>query len=311
MVQGFVSFQITTIPVGKFPNDNNNMSCYNSMNIDLNRCRARRRFQHWNSYHNIDVATDENNQSGFGSSNKKGDVSEFEQYKDPRYWNKPVYTIAFPALLGMMSDPLLSLIDTIFVGQLNNQRIYKSSKFSRLSSGKSETGNGVELGALGACTSIFHLAFNTFKATTSVTTTLVSNAIATSDEDDSSDEKNDSNNMVQQVLSTSLGFAFITGMLLSTVLLTNSSTILKHMSIASNSPLYNPAKTYLSFRAFAAPAVLTLSVCEGAFRGIGDTMVPLLASSFASIGNLILDYALMFGVVHWGIGGAAIATAAR
>ena len=66
-------------------------------------------------------------------------------------WTTPTLGIAIPALIGMIADPLLSLMDTLYVSQLGS----------------------LELAALGACTSIFHLAFNVFRATTAATTSLV------------------------------------------------------------------------------------------------------------------------------------------
>jgi len=66
-------------------------------------------------------------------------------------WTKQTFEIGVPALIGMIADPLLSLVDTGFVGRLG----------------------AIPLAALGACTSIFHLAFNAFRATTTATTSLV------------------------------------------------------------------------------------------------------------------------------------------
>jgi MATE family multidrug resistance protein len=61
-------------------------------------------------------------------------------------------------------------------------------------------------------------------------------------------------------------------------------------------------------RLWAAPAVLFIGVAEGAFRGYGDTTIPLLASLTAALLNLILDPLLMF-TLGWGVKGAALATA--
>ena len=55
--------------------------------------------------------------------------------------------------------------------------------------------------------------------------------------------------------------------------------------------------------------VLALVVSEGAFRGYGDTKIPLVASLVASLINLVLDPIHMFPPIHWGVTGAATATA--
>ena len=64
--------------------------------------------------------------------------------KESYHWTSQHFELAVPALIGMLADPLLSLMDTAYVGRVGP----------------------TELAALGACTSIFHLAFNAFRATT-------------------------------------------------------------------------------------------------------------------------------------------------
>lgn len=51
---------------------------------------------------------------------------------------------------------------------------------------------------------------------------------------------------------------------------------------------------YLRARALAAPAVLMLMVCEGAYRGAGDTLTPLPIALAIALVNLVLDPLLIF-----------------
>lgn len=51
---------------------------------------------------------------------------------------------------------------------------------------------------------------------------------------------------------------------------------------------------YLRARALAAPAVLMLMVCEGAYRGSGDTLTPLPIALAIALVNLVLDPLLIF-----------------
>lgn len=190
-------------------------------------------------------------------------------------WTKQNIAIALPALIGMLADPLLSLMDTAYVGRVGS----------------------MELAALGACTSIFHLAFNAFRATTAATTSLVANSLA----------KN--RRRAQSVTSLSLKFGWWLGVSVLISLLLFGNKALSGMGVAMDSPLYSPAAAYLFTRCWAAPVVLVLSVAEGAFRGYGDTVIPLAASLTAAFINLILDPVLMFKPVGWGVRGAAAATA--
>jgi putative MATE family efflux protein len=187
-------------------------------------------------------------------------------------WWKPMIAICVPAWVGMMADPVLSMMDTAFVGRLGS----------------------VELAALGACTSIFHLAFNAFRATTAATTTLVAAA-------ESKEEQ-------KKVIQVSMALGFVLGWGVLGVLQFGGPWFLARMGVPATSALYKPALQYLTARAWAGPAVLGLVVAEGAFRGFGDTKIPLVASLFAAAINLVLDPILIFSC-GLGVTGAAAATA--
>ena len=191
-------------------------------------------------------------------------------------WTKPTLSIAIPAVIGMLADPLLSLMDTAYVGRLGS----------------------LELAALGSCTGIFHLAFNSFRATTAATTSLVGTSLQQSKDD------------VRSVTSISLGLGIGIGILLLGVLLGFGNFGLNVMGVSRQfSPQYPAAASYLFTRAFSAPAVLFIVVAEGVFRGYGNTTIPLLASLIAALINLVLDPVLMFKPIGWGVAGAAAATA--
>ena len=200
----------------------------------------------------------------------KDDGTSIEKFN----WTKQTLQITGPALIGMLADPLLSLMDTAYVGRLGTR----------------------ELAALGACTSIFHLAFNAFRATTTATTSLVASALQR-------DPK-----QAQEVTSISLKFAFFMGLCVMIGLRTAGTWCLETMGIPVGSALYTPAKQYLMTRLWAAPVVLGILVSEGTFRGYGDTTVPLRASLVAASINLVLDPILMFPL-GFGVMGAAAATA--
>jgi Na+-driven multidrug efflux pump len=99
------------------------------------------------------------------------------------------------------------------------------------------------------------------------------------------------------------------GVAVTVTLLVTGKYALAGMGVDVNSPLYKPAAEYLFTRCWAAPVVLLMGVAEGAFRGYGNTVVPALASITAALMNLVLDPLLIFNPVHWGVRGAAAATA--
>jgi MATE family multidrug resistance protein len=208
-------------------------------------------------------------QSTVTPEEKAGDTDDDET---PNYrWTAQNFELAVPAMVGMLADPLLSLMDTAYVGRVG----------------------ATELAALGACTSIFHLAFNAFRATTTATTSLVGNA-------ESEDER-------RQIIKVSLSLGIVLGIVVMAGLEKSGPWCLKTMGVPRHSPLFKPAISYLGTRLWAAPAVLAIVVAEGAFRGYGDTKIPLVASLAASCINLLLDPLLMFPL-GMGVAGAAAAT---
>ncbi|VEU40202.1 unnamed protein product [Pseudo-nitzschia multistriata] len=191
-------------------------------------------------------------------------------------WTSRAAALALPALIGMLADPLLSVMDTVCVGRL-------SASGTR------------DLAALGACTSLFHLAFNAFRATTAATTSLVGK---------SSDEHER-----RQIVQISLNLGLLLGLGVVVFLRVFGPWCLGCMGVPGSSPLFGPSRAYLFTRSPAAPAVLAATVAEGAFRGYGDTRIPLLASGVAALLNAVLDPVLMLPPFSMGVRGAALATA--
>lgn len=189
-------------------------------------------------------------------------------------WTKQNLAIALPALMGLLADPLLSIVDTAFVGR--------------------SVGGAIDLAALGVCTSIFHMAFTVFRASTVATTSLVGSA-------STPEEK-------RQTTKISMGFALAMGTFVFLSLRLAGGHMLTGMAVAPNSDVFRSACSYLYTRSWAAPAVLFVLVAEGAFRGNGDSKTPLVAASVAAVVNLILDPLLMFPL-RMGMAGAAAATA--
>jgi putative MATE family efflux protein len=207
------------------------------------------------------------------SSKKTYDNEEVDENGKKTYnWAAQNYQLAIPALIGMLADPLLSLMDTAYVGRVGT----------------------TELAALGACTSIFHLAFHAFRATTAATTSLIGSA--------STEVEKQEITMISLTLGVFLGFALLG------VLRAAGPWCLHTMGVPRSSALFIPADAYLKTRMWAAPVVLMIVVAEGAFRGEGNTRIPLLASLTASVVNFVLDPILMFPL-GMGVRGAAAATA--
>lgn len=259
------------------------------------------------------------------NANDNDDSVNFDKSDEDRHdnynWSAQTVSIALPALAGMMTDPILSMVDTLFVGQLGatTSTLTPTTKTAAAAAAaSSSSSSSIPLAALGACTSIFHLAFHCVKGTTATTASLIAGAVV---RDKQKRQQDDKQGITQKettlIAQTSMQQAFATGAVISLFLLLFGTNCLNAMGIPSSSTqLFASAFTYLNYRAVAAPAVVLLTASEGIFRGLGDVITPWKVSLVVAGLNLILDPFCMFrkqcgmGMMGFGLGikGAAVAT---
>ena len=180
--------------------------------------------------------------------------------------------LAIPALGALAADPLVSIVDTAFVGRLGT----------------------VPLAALGVNAAIFSLAFVVFNFLAYGTTPRVARAWARGD-----------SRAVSASVMQALVIAVTAGTVATLLLLVAGGVIVTAMGATGD--LYEPALAYLRIRALAGPAVLIVMAGHGIFRGIQDTRTPLWITLGLNLVNLVLDPILIFWV-GWGLEGAAWAT---
>ena len=187
-------------------------------------------------------------------------------------YDRQILRLAVPALGALAADPLVTLVDTAFVGRLG----------------------ATELGALGINAAVFSLSFALFNFLAYGTTPLVAAAWGKGDRE-----------AAGRVVLQAMGLALVIGMMAVAILETMWLPLLRAMQAGPD--LLQPAGEYLRIRALAAPAVLLVTVGHGAYRGMQDTRTPLLVTVGFNVVNLVGDPLLIF-VAGWGLRGAAIAT---
>ncbi len=189
-----------------------------------------------------------------------------------RRFDREILALAVPALGALAADPLVSIVDTIFVGRL-----------------------GVTpLAALGVNTSVFSLAFVVFNFLAYGTTPRVARAVGAGDRA-----------AAGKVTVQALVLAGAIGLVVVLALEAFAEPIVATMG--ARGELRGPAISYLRIRALAGPAVLLIMAGHGVFRGFQDTRTPLLVTLGLNLVNLALDPLLIFGL-GWGLEGAAAAT---
>lgn len=189
-----------------------------------------------------------------------------------RRFDKAILALALPALGALAADPLVSLVDTAFVGRLGAS----------------------ELGALGINSAIFALSFFVFNFLAYGTTPMIAKALGKAD-----------SKQAGRVIMQAFSLAALLGLLALFVLELFALPIVKLMGATAE--LQDPSLTYLRIRAFAAPAVLFITAGNGVFRGFQNTRTPFIITLALNAVNLILDPLFIF-VFGWGLAGAAWAT---
>ncbi|CAB4278409.1 unnamed protein product [Prunus armeniaca] len=230
-----------------------------------------------------------------------------------------IASIALPAALALTADPIASLVDTAFIGQIGP----------------------VELAAVGVSIALFNQASRiAIFPLVSVTTSFVAeeDAIGTaSPEENQNDyletgpsingetrqlipERGTDQNAYKPVgasfeivttnhqkryipsASSAMVIGSILGLIQAIFLISAAKPLLNFMG---DSPMLKPAQQYLILRSFGAPAVLLSLAMQGVFRGFKDTKTPLYATVAGDVTNIILDPIFMF-VFRLGVNGAAI-----
>ncbi|MFS7907424.1 putative multi antimicrobial extrusion protein [Helianthus anomalus] len=207
--------------------------------------------------------------------------------------------IALPAALALTADPIASLVDTAFIGQIG----------------------AIELAAVGVSIAVFNQVSRiAIFPLVSITTSFVAEEDAVSNSSNENLEMNEQteNRMLLQQehkmieppdaeslvtshkkkripsASSALIIGSVLGFLQAAFLIIGAKPVLGFMGIKSDSPMLHPAQQYLKLRSLGAPAVLLSLAMQGVFRVAGD------------VTNIILDPIFIF-VFGLGVSGAAIA----
>lgn len=187
---------------------------------------------------------------------------------------RTILALSIPALGSLAADPLLSLVDTAFVGRLG----------------------AVPLAALGVDTALFAFAFSIFNFLAYATTPMVAQARGRGDVPGSGV-------VVQRAMALALGLGVV-----STAFLWFLAEPLVRL-MQAGPEVVEPAVSYLRIRSFAIVALLIITSANGAYRGFKDTRTPLYVTLAVNGLNAVLDWWFIFGL-GLGLEGAALATVA-
>jgi putative MATE family efflux protein len=178
---------------------------------------------------------------------------------------KDVVLFAIPILMVPIADPLMSLIDVVFLGQFSSS---------------------LNVAGLSPATLIFNFAFYSFTALTIATVATVADRLRQGKDDEAG-----------RVLSTSLILGVAAGGLVALFLKVGNVALLR--MTACESVLLPIASQYLSIRAWAFPAAIATSVLQGSFIAQRDSGTPFKIVLTSIVLSALGDYVLIsrgFGI---------------
>uniref|UniRef100_A0A7S1BDZ0 Protein DETOXIFICATION n=1 Tax=Corethron hystrix TaxID=216773 RepID=A0A7S1BDZ0_9STRA len=195
---------------------------------------------------------------------------------------KSILSLAIPALLALSIDPLMTLVDTIFVGRYPG----------------SEASSSEALAGMGSASALLTLAFYVMNFLATATAPLVGRKRSEGDE-----------NGAISTASRALSLSMLLGLALAVILIFCGPTVLLDaMGADYTGPAgREAAEDFVIVRAFAAPAVLVSGAASGVLRGFLDTLTPTIVLTLANVVNLCLDV-LLVQYLGMGTTGAALAT---
>lgn len=188
-------------------------------------------------------------------------------------WDAEIFSLALPALLTTLLDPLMGLIDASIIGRVGT----------------------VQLAAVSCSTVLSNFSTFIFNFLLYTTTPRIAAAASRNDMD-----------QVSKITAHGLWLAIAIGVITSTVLFFGCPVF---FTILGATPeVMGHAVNFFRIRCLATPAIMMTYVMSGVFRGFKDTQATLISSTWSNVAHIILDYICIFGL-NMGALGAAVATA--
>lgn len=190
--------------------------------------------------------------------------------------DRELLTIAGPALLALVVDPIATLVDTACAGSLG----------------------ATHLAALGSAASLIGLVSKTFNFLLSVTTSAVAAEAplelgarggGAGGGGGGGGAQQGLPPSVLELAVSALALATAIGLVLAVAVLCGAGALLRAAGIGADSAVYAPALGYLRARALGLPFMLGGMALVGVSRGLRDTRTPLLALCASSAANAALD----------------------
>lgn len=195
---------------------------------------------------------------------------------------KEINSLAIPAILYNITEPLIGLVDTAIIGQIGED--------STIAQG------GVGLAAGLITTLVWGFAQMRTSLSAIISRQFGANKIE----------------IIKSLVPQTLLLTFFTGLILSILLITNYNYLANLVYGEINTNTFNYSKEYFIIRSYGLPLSLSIALFFGVFRGFQNTSWAMYISLLGGFSNIVLDLILVLGIEHivspMGVKGAAWAS---
>lgn len=195
---------------------------------------------------------------------------------------KEINSLAIPAILYNITEPLIGLVDTAIIGQIGED--------STIAQG------GVGLAAGLIATLVWGFAQMRTSLSAIISRQFGANKIE----------------IIKSLVPQTLLLTFFTGLILSILLITNYNYLANLVYGEINTNTFNYSKEYFIIRSYGLPLSLSIALFFGVFRGFQNTSWAMYISLLGGFSNIVLDLILVLGIEHivspMGVKGAAWAS---
>ncbi|MDA9808800.1 MATE family efflux transporter [Flavobacteriales bacterium] len=180
--------------------------------------------------------------------------------------NKEIRSLAIPAILYNITEPLIGLADTAIIGQIDHEAT-------------------IAQGAVGLAAGLIATLIWGFAQMRTSLSAIVSRQYGSNQI-----------NRIKSLIPQTIILTFLTGVLISFVFGVYFKDISKFLFGNMEAATFQYSKQYFTIRCYGLPLGLAVALFFGIFRGLQNTYWAMYVSIIGGVSNILLDYILVLGI---------------
>lgn len=180
--------------------------------------------------------------------------------------NKEIRSLAIPAILYNITEPLIGLADTAIIGQIDHEAT-------------------IAQGAVGLAAGLIATLIWGFAQMRTSLSAIVSRQYGSNQI-----------NRIKSLIPQTIILTFLTGVLISFVFGVYFKDISKFLFGNMEAATFQYSKQYFTIRCYGLPLGLAVALFFGIYRGLQNTYWAMYVSIIGGVSNILLDYILVLGI---------------